>query len=314
VLLPYSSRNILPLRPDTIHRTSQAILQQPRPPESVLRIPGSVTRIPESVPRIPESVLRIPGSVPRIHRSVPCVPGSVTRVHRSVPRIPESVPGVYQRVLPYLYNMKYRFITVEGNIGAGKTTLAGQLAAHFNAALLLEQFAENPFLPLFYEDRERYALPLELSFLKDRYRQLQSGLETLLDKEQTIIADYTISKSPLFAKNNLTDREFELFSGIHDMMKTTLPKPDLFIYLHTPIDKLQRQIKKRGRPYEQHIPDHYLIEIENAYLHYFKQEPGNVLWIDNAAADLNEPEYLNRLIGYLESEQPLPNEMVRLDY
>lgn len=210
--------------------------------------------------------------------------------------------------------MKYRFITVEGNIGAGKTTLAGQLAEHFNAGLLLEQFAENPFLPLFYENKERYALPLELSFLKDRYRQLQSRLKEFQDKGELIIADYTISKSLLFAKNNLNEAEFKLFCDIHDMMKTTLPKPDLFIYLHTPINRLQSHIKKRGRPYEQHIPDDYLMEIENAYLHYFKQGQDNVLWLDNTTVDFNEPKYFSRLIGYLESEQPLPKEFVELSY
>jgi deoxyguanosine kinase len=202
--------------------------------------------------------------------------------------------------------MKYRFITVEGNIGAGKTTLAKQLAAYFNATLLLERFAENPFLPLFYEDKERYALPLELSFLKDRYQQLQSDLKGFEDTKQLIVADYNILKSPLFAKNNLNEAEFNLFCDIHDMMKTTLPKPDLFIYLHTSVERLQRHIKKRGRPYEQNISDRYLMEIEDAYLQYFKQEPDNVLWLNNTTVDFNEPRYFNQLIEYIKSEQPLP--------
>jgi deoxyadenosine/deoxycytidine kinase len=125
-----------------------------------------------------------------------------------------------------------------------------------------------------------------------------------------IVADYTILKSPLFAKNNLNGKEFELFSDIHDMMKTALPKPDLFIYLHTPIDRLQRHIKQRGRPYEQHISDAYLTEIENAYLQYFRQEVENVLWLDNAVADFSEPKYFNRLIEYIAAEEPLPKGML----
>ncbi|KAA5537352.1 deoxynucleoside kinase [Taibaiella lutea] len=202
--------------------------------------------------------------------------------------------------------MKYHFITVEGNIGAGKTTLAKQLAEYYNAALLLEQFAENPFLPLFYQDKEKYALPLELSFLKDRYQQLQSSLKEFQDKQELIVADYTILKSPLFAKNNLNEAEFKLFCDIHDMMKTTLPKPDLFIYLHTPVERLQRHIKKRGRSYEQNISARYLMEIEDAYLQYFKQHPDNVLWLDNTTVDFNEPQYFNQLTKYIESEGSLP--------
>lgn len=207
---------------------------------------------------------------------------------------------------PYIYSMKYHFIAIEGNIGAGKTTLAKQLASHYNAGLLLEQFADNAFLPLFYEDKKKYALPLELSFLKDRYSQLQTCLKELQDVFKLIIADYTIFKSPLFAKNNLDEKEFELFLNIHDMIKTTLPKPDLFIYLHTPVDRLQRQIKMRGRLYEQEIPDDYLREIETAYLQYFQKESDNLLLLDNTNADLNQPEYFNQLIQIIESDNPLP--------
>lgn len=206
--------------------------------------------------------------------------------------------------------MNYRFIAIEGNIGAGKTTLALQLANHFNAAPVLEQFAENPFLPLFYENRKQYALPLELSFLKDRYLQLQS-LKELLNTSQVIIADYSIYKSPLFAKNNLDEKEFELYSSIHNMIKATLPKPDLFIYLHTPISRLQHRIRERGRPYEQEIGDAYLEEIQAAYLRYFQME-ANLLLIDNTDVDFNKPEHFNRLTALLETGPPLPKGMVKL--
>lgn len=212
----------------------------------------------------------------------------------------------------YIYSMNDRFIAIEGNIGAGKTTLALQLAKHFDAALLLEQFAENPFLPLFYQNKKQYALPLELSFLRDRYQQLQTSLKELQYSSQMIVADYSIYKSPLFAKNNLDEQEFELYSSIHDMIKTTLPKPDLFIYLHTPVSKLQHRIKERGRPYEQQIQDDYLQEIEAAYLQFFQKETDNLLLIDNTHADLNEPEQFDRLVKYIESGQPLPKGMTRL--
>ncbi len=200
----------------------------------------------------------------------------------------------------YLYNMKYHFIAVEGNIGAGKTTLAKQLAEHYNATLLLEQFAENPFLPLFYEDKQRHALPVELSFLTDRYEQLQAALKEHNNSNGLLIADYSIYKSPLFARNNLNDTEFALYSRIHDLIKTHIPKPDLFIYLHTPIDRLQRQIKKRGRSYEQDITDHYLEEIEAAYGQYFKKDATDVLWIDNAETEFNNPIHFNQLIQYID--------------
>lgn len=208
--------------------------------------------------------------------------------------------------------MKYHFIAIEGNIGAGKTTLAKQIASHYNAGLLLEQFAENPFLPLFYEDKKQYALPLELSFLKDRYSQLQTSLKELKATSKLIVADYTIFKSPLFAKNNLNEKEFELFHNIHDMIKTTLPKPDLFIYLHTPVDRLQRQIKMRGRTYEQQISDSYLKEIETAYLQHFQNGYNNLLLLDNSETDFNKPAYFNQLIQIIESDKPLPKGMLTL--
>ncbi len=199
--------------------------------------------------------------------------------------------------------MEYHFIAIEGNIGAGKTTLAHQLAAHYQARIILEQFADNPFLPKFYEDRERYAFPLELSFLAERYSQLK---DTLLNRElfqQMIIADYTIIKSQLFARANLSTDEYDLFQRMAEIIKTQLPKPDLLIYLHTPIAKLQQQIHKRGRAYEMNIADAYLEEIQDAYLQYLGQEDLKILMIDTSRADFNRPEHLGQLIAFLESGQ-----------
>lgn len=198
--------------------------------------------------------------------------------------------------------MNYHFIAIEGNIGAGKTTLAQKLASHYHGRLILEQFADNPFLPKFYEDKERYAFPLELSFLADRYDQLRDILLNDSFHDEPVFADYTIGKSRLFARNNLDTDEYELFLKMADIMKTTLPKPDLLIYLHAPIDRLQRQIQKRGRPYEQNIKDEYLEEIQQAYLQYIEEENVKILMIDAETIDLNTEHHFKSLIHFLESD------------
>lgn len=201
----------------------------------------------------------------------------------------------------YLYRMEYHFIAIEGNIGAGKTTLAHKLAEHYNARLILEQFTDNPFLPKFYEDRERYAFPVELSFLAERYSQLK---DTLLNRElfqQMIVADYTIIKSQLFARNNLSDDEYELFQRMAEIICTQLPRPDLLIYLHCPVSKLQQQIHHRGRSYEMNIADEYLMEIQEAYLQYLNYEEGRILMIDTAQTDFNNEAHFAQLISFLES-------------
>lgn len=198
--------------------------------------------------------------------------------------------------------MEYHFIAIEGNIGAGKTTLAHKLAQHYNARLILEQFTDNPFLPRFYEDRERYAFPLELSFLAERYSQLK---DTLLNRElfqQMIVADYTIIKSQLFARNNLSDDEYELFQRMAEIIRTQLPRPDLLIYLHCPVPKLQQQIHHRGRAYEMNIADEYLMEIQEAYLQYLNYEEGRILMIDTAQTDFNNEAHFAQLISFLESD------------
>lgn len=199
--------------------------------------------------------------------------------------------------------MDYHFIAIEGNIGAGKTTLAHQLAAYYQAGLLLEQFTDNPFLPKFYKDKDRYAFPLELSFLAERYSQLKEELINR-NRQQPVIADYTITKSQLFARTNLGPDEYELFSRMAGIMKTTLPKPDLLIYLHAPVSTLQQRIRKRGRPYEQNIADAYLLEIEEAYRQYLDSEDLKALWIDAATADFNREDHFEQLTRQLASGMP----------
>lgn len=203
---------------------------------------------------------------------------------------------------PYLRLMKDSFIAIEGNIGAGKTTLARKLAIHYQAKLILEEFADNPFLPLFYNDKERYALPLELSFLADRYEQLKQTLPAPGQEGEQIISDYTLFKSPLFARNNLNPDEYELFLKMAGIMKTTLPKPDLLIYLHAPVQQLQEQIRERGRSYELNMEDAYLKKIEQAYLQYLEQDDSKILFIDTAQTDLNREAHFTHLIRFLESD------------
>ena len=154
--------------------------------------------------------------------------------------------------------MNYHFITIEGNIGAGKTTLSHLLSKHFNARLILEQFADNPFLPKFYENPQQFAFPLELFFMAERYKQLKDLLQQK-DMFQTLtISDYLFTKCLLFAKVNLSEDEFRLYQRIFDIIHQQLVQPDLLIYLHAPVSKLQTNIKKRNRSYEQKIPNEYL--------------------------------------------------------
>ncbi len=165
----------------------------------------------------------------------------------------------------------YNFIAIEGNIGAGKTTLAKKLAIDFNSRLILEQFAENPFLPKFYDNPEKHAFPLELSFLAERYQQLKNELGKQDIFKPTIVSDYYFLKSLIFAKANLIEDEFGLYSKLFHIINDSLPKPDLFVYLYHDVERLQENIKKRGRNYEQSIPDEYLIKIQNTYFDFIKQ-------------------------------------------
>ena len=155
--------------------------------------------------------------------------------------------------------MKYNFITIEGNIGAGKTTLAHLLSKHFQARLVLEEFADNPFLPKFYESPEQYAFPLELFFMAERYKQLKDLLQTKDMFHSVTVSDYLFTKCLLFAKVNLPDEEFRLYQKLFEIINPQIVQPDLLIYLHSPVNKLQENIRKRNRTYEQSIPNDYFL-------------------------------------------------------
>ncbi len=189
----------------------------------------------------------------------------------------------------------FNYIAIEGNIGAGKTTLTTKIAEDFNAKTVLERFADNPFLPKFYKDQNRYAFPLEMSFLADRYQQLSDDLAQFDLFKDFIIADYHIFKSIIFAKVTLQEDEFRLYKTMFDIIYKEMPKPDLYIYLYQNTERLLENIKKRGRDYEQEIPAEYLEKINQGYLDYIKSKTDwNVLVIDVSDKDFvkKQDDYL----------------------
>ena len=167
--------------------------------------------------------------------------------------------------------MQCKHIAIEGNIGSGKTTLATMLYADYGVRLILEAFDDNPFLPKFYEEPDKHAFPLELFFMAERYHQLKSLKEQDLFQPQ-MISDYFFVKSKLFAQNNLKYDEMQLFNRLFDIMFSSLSKPDLLVYLYADIPRLQQNIKKRGREFEQNISDTYLQNIQDKYLDYLRKQ------------------------------------------
>ncbi len=183
--------------------------------------------------------------------------------------------------------MQYNFIAIEGNIGAGKTSLSTRIANDFNAKLILEEFEDNAFLPKFYKEPDKYAFPLEMTFLASRYQQLKDKLgQQDLFKDFTI-SDYYIVKSLIFAKKTLPADEYNLYTRFFNIIFTQIPRPDLLVYLYLETPNLQANIHKRGRPYEMSIENEYLDKIQEGYFEYFKQQPDNqrVLIIDTNNID-----------------------------
>ena len=195
--------------------------------------------------------------------------------------------------------MMYSHIAIEGNIGSGKTTLATMLANDIDARLVLEQFADNPFLPKFYSDPEKHAFPLELFFMAERYHQLKNLKEQDLFKPQ-IVSDYFFVKSKLFAQNNLKKDEMQLFNRLFDIMLSSLSKPDLLVYLYSDVERLQQNIKNRGRDFEQNISDEYLQNIQDKYLDFLrKQSDFPVLLLDVTNVDFVADKNIYDKIGEL---------------
>ena len=184
---------------------------------------------------------------------------------------------------------KHNYIAIEGNIGAGKTSLAAKIANDFNSKLILERFNDNPFLPKFYEDFARYAFPLEMSFLADRYQQLVDDIAQFDLFKECVIADYDVNKSLIFAQITLTEVEFSLYKRLFGVMHKELPKPDLYVYLYQNTDRLLENIKNRGRKYEQGIQAAYLQKLNAGYLEFIKsQHTENIKIIDISEMDFLE--------------------------
>jgi deoxyguanosine kinase len=202
--------------------------------------------------------------------------------------------------------MRYNYIAIEGNIGAGKTTLAGKIADRFNGKLILEQFEDNPFLAKFYENQDKYAFPLELSFLAERYQQLRKELANQELFSSFTISDYFLNKSLIFARKTLGDDEYQLFLTLFNIMNANLPRPDLLVHLFVSVRKLQQNIRTRGRDYEQQIPDQYLEKIQDSYLNYLKQQPQlRVLLLDINALDfVAYPAHFRLIVDAIDKDYP----------
>ncbi|TDY10045.1 2-amino-4-hydroxy-6-hydroxymethyldihydropteridine diphosphokinase [Meridianimaribacter flavus] len=189
----------------------------------------------------------------------------------------------------------YNYIAVEGNIGAGKTSLSTQIAQDFNAKLILERFADNPFLPKFYEDAQRYAFTLEMSFLADRYQQISDDLSQLDLFKDFIVSDYDIYKSLIFSKITLPEDEFKLYRKLFYLMYKDIAKPELYVYLYQNTQRLQENIKKRGRDYEQNIDNDYLEKINAGYLEFLK----NQTELNVKIIDISDKDFVSSREDYL---------------
>ena len=201
----------------------------------------------------------------------------------------------------------YRFIAIEGNIGAGKSTLANMLANSLNAKKIMEEFEDNSFLPKFYENKARYAFPLEMSFLAARFNQLKKHLveENLFG--EPIISDYIFAKCLLFSQNTLDDDEYKLYRQMFEIINFQIPQPDLLVYLHSPIEKLQWNILNRGRVYERKMENSYLQGLQETYFKYLhSQQNARVLVVNCAALDfVNKPTDYEFLLNLVCKQYPV---------
>lgn len=187
--------------------------------------------------------------------------------------------------------VRYNYVVIEGNIGAGKTSLASRIADEYNARLVLEQFADNPFLPKFYKEPDKYAFQLELSFLAGRYKQLNEEFGTRDMFKSFTVADYYFMKSLVFAATTLKGDEYNLYRQIFYIIYGQMPKPDIYVYLHQTPGRLLENIGRRGRDYEKHITAEYLQKIQESYFSFFRQNPGaRYLIIDVNNIDFVENE------------------------
>ena len=199
--------------------------------------------------------------------------------------------------------MKHKYLVIEGNIGAGKTSLATMLARDTDSRLVLEQFSDNPFLAKFYEDPERYAFQVELSFLSERYQQIKTELGHPDLFGQSVISDYLLAKSFIFSKHNLKDDEMKLFEKLFSIINLQAPKPDLYVYLHVPVEQLLENIQKRGRSYEVNIQKNYLKEVQEGYFGFFKSQTDLKILV----LDASHMDFVNKKEDYEKIKESILN-------
>ncbi len=190
----------------------------------------------------------------------------------------------------------YNYISIEGNIGSGKTTFCEKIHQEYNCKLILEQFTDNPFLPMFYEDPERFAFTVELFFMTERHKQLQKQLLHRDLFHEFTISDYFFTKTLLFARKNLEEEEYRLFQKMFNVLNQSFPQPDLLVYFHRNVDILLNNIALRGRSYETQIKADYLLKIQNSYFEYFR----NILSFPILIIDLNEIDFVKKPQAYEE--------------
>lgn len=196
-----------------------------------------------------------------------------------------------------LKGLENKFVVIEGNIGVGKTMLSKKLAQYFNGTLVLEAFEDNPFLPKFYKNKERYGFSLEMSFLAARYKQFKNELEHASLFHRITIADYYLMKSFIFAKNTLSSDEFQLYRQFFELISAFSIKPDVMLYLHREVDVLKKNIIRRGREYELEIEEEYLLSIQKGYFDYFKGVTDfPIVIIDASKADFHEERAFNQVV------------------
>ena len=192
----------------------------------------------------------------------------------------------------------YNYIAVSGTIGAGKTELAGILSHRLNKHLILEEFASNPFLAKFYQEQERYAFPLEISFLFERFQQLKTSFAKADIFSPGFVSDYFFDKSYLFAKHNLRDDQFSVFLSLFNAFREQLAAPDLLLYLHRPLEVLLKNIRNRGRAYELNISYDYLNDIQSLYMEYLKSLNGlRVLILRLEDHDFFDGQLFEEIVG-----------------
>ncbi len=190
---------------------------------------------------------------------------------------------------------KINYLCIEGNIGAGKTTFAEMLAIDYKAKLILERFKDNPFLPQFYKDPKRYAFPTEMAFLADRHQQLVDDISQLDLFSDFSVADYDLYKSLIFARVTLQETEFELYKKVFNITYRDIPKPDLYVYFYQNTERLLKNIKNRGREYEQSIDAEYLNKINQGYLDFIKNENR----FKTKIIDVSELDFVNHRPDYI---------------